>query len=147
MTQRLTRGSTEAQLAGAAGKVRNAISGRDSAKAASGHQRALRVGDGLQAGWKSQTGCLRVLNEPGPAPKECVLVALWSKIFTGSPTGATECLTGWKGGRQSSTCRNGKWTGNTGAGSMDPLPEGGSSPDNSGSFSLGAALGPFKTLE
>jgi hypothetical protein len=50
MAQWLTRGSMKAQRAGAAGKGRDGISGRDSARAASGHQGALVVGGGLEAG-------------------------------------------------------------------------------------------------
>jgi hypothetical protein len=50
MAQLLTRGSMKAQRAGAAGKGRDGISGRDSARAASGHQGALVVGGGWEAG-------------------------------------------------------------------------------------------------
>jgi hypothetical protein len=46
-----------AQRAGVAGKGRDGISGRDSAKAVSGHQGALKIGGGLQAGWKSVIDC------------------------------------------------------------------------------------------
>jgi hypothetical protein len=68
MAQWLTRGSMKAQRAGAAGKGRDGISGRDSTKAASEHQRPPRDCDGFDqslrdcgglAGRKDRDGLFR----------------------------------------------------------------------------------------